>query len=117
MFAKGNTIKYLVLLLVMFFVVGCGGFQLTIPQTQDEIYFEALGLWSDTVTNYNNMYATADAGTRAKFDNEFKPVLLQAKDILNAWDIIRGAGGPTKDNVQAWKDIKNELLLYLTNNL
>lgn len=101
--------------LALFFVVGCAGMQL--GESQSEIYFKALGVWYDTGMQYKTYYSRVDEETKIKWDNEFRPKLIMAKEVLNLWKFHMQNNDSTVDDMQKWKDIKNELLLYIATHM
>ncbi len=109
-----RNFKVLVVFLSVLFLVSCGLFQV---QTPIQAYAKALGVWTDTGTQFEVYYAIADIETQAKWDKEFRPKLLQAKDVLNIWKKQLDAGHGTDDQTEQWRLLKNELLLYLATNM
>ena len=107
--------KHLVLFLVLFLLVGCAGLQIT--QTQEEIYYKALGTWYDATMQYKFYYEKADEATKAKWDVEFRPVLVAAKDVLNVWSFHLQNGDPTGEDIHHWKALKNEIIFYLATQM
>ena len=93
------------------FMVSCA--MLQVSETQIETYAKALGAWTDAVTQFKFYYEKADVETKAKWDAEFRPTLIKAKELLNMWKMHLDTGNLTSGDVEQWKSMKNEIIYYL----
>jgi len=110
-----QTNKLIAVIVALAFVVGCAGMQL--GQSQDEIYYKALGVWYDAGVQFKFYYEKADEATKEKWDDEFRPLLIKSKEILNVWNFHLQNDDPTADDIQRWKQMKNELLFYIATQM
>ena len=108
---KRNLKLFVTICLACFMVSSCA--MLQVSQTQEDIYWEALGCWTDAVTQFKFYYEKADAETKAKWDAEFKPTLIKAKELLNVWKMHLDTGAATSGDMEQWKSFKNEIIYYI----
>ena len=108
-----RKLRILGVILALFLVVGCASMQ----TTQEEGYYKALGVWYDTGLQFKRYYLAADEATQIKWDAEFRPMLIQAKEVLNVWYIHMDDGQPTDGDYEAWRELKNDLLFYMATNI
>ena len=99
--------------LVVFFLMSCAGLRLS----NNEQYYKALGVWYDCGMQFKRYYQIADPAMQEKWDAEFRPLLIRAKDALNIWYVHLYDGEPTNDDMMAWKDAKNDLLFYIATQM
>ena len=91
---------------------GCAG-----TQTKGADYYQALGVWYDTGMQFRRYYEAADEATKARWDVELRPLLIKAKEVLDIWYIHLDDGQPTDGDIAQWKDLKNDILFYIANNM
>jgi len=103
------------LILSVFLIASCAGLQRA--ETPIQSYAKALGIWVDSATQFKLYYEITDEATQAKWDEEFKPVLVRSKEILDIWKMRLDIGQTTADQMEQWKLLKNELLVYLATNM
>jgi len=101
------------MVLALLFMVGCAGLRVT----DQEVYHNALGVWYDCGMQYKRYYKIADPELQIKWDAEFRPLLLKAKDILNIWYVHLYDNEPTAGDLEQWKEIKNDLLFYIATQM
>ena len=109
--------KILGLILALFFVVGCFQGCAGTQQTKDGSYYEALGIWYDTGMQFKRYYEASDPATQAKWDAEFRPLLIKAKEVLDMWYIHIDDGQSGTGDLAQWKDLKNDILFYMAQNM
>ena len=102
-------------LCAMFLVVSCAALQTS--ESPIEMYAKALGSWTDAVTQFKFYYERADDETKAKWDKEFRPTLIKAKELLNLWKMHLDTDGDTAGDYEAWKSMKNEIIYYLATQM
>ncbi len=105
----------LVAICLAVFMVGCAGSPLS--KTQIGIYGEALGAWTDAVTQFKFYYEKADVETKAKWDKEFRPTLIKSKELLNLWKMHLDTGAMTSGDIEKWKVLKNEIIYYIATQM
>ena len=110
-----RRIRSLALVLSLIFIASCG--MLQVSDTPIENYGEALGAWTDIGTQFKFYYERADTETKARWDKEFRPMLIKAKDVLNLWKMHLDVGGSTSGDLTQWKPLKNELIYYLATQM
>ena len=104
--------KILFLFVALVFVAACAG-----VQTQEGAYYEALGIWYDTGLQFKRYYEAADPDTQAIWDAELRPLLIQAKEVLDIWYVHLSDGEPTDGDAATWKALKNDILFYMANKM
>ena len=100
----------LTVVIVLVFIIGCAGLQI---ESQEEAYYKALGTWYDAGIQFKFYYERADEATKEKWDNEFRPILIKAKEVLNLWSFRMQNNQSTGNEVQQWKELSNELIYYI----
>ena len=110
-----NRKNKLTILIIMVFalVIGCAGMQ----QTKEGAYYEALGVWYDTGMQFKRYYQVAEPATQAKWDAEFRPLLIKAKEVLDVWYIHIDDGQSGTGDMAQWKDLKNDILFYMATHM
>lgn len=93
------------------FMVSCAGLQ--VSESPIQTYGKALGSWTDAVTQFKFYYEKADDETKAKWDKEFRPTLIKAKELLNLWKFHLIVGETTSGEIEQWRSLKNEMIYYL----
>ena len=106
-----RNLRLLATICLAFFMVSCA--MLQVSETQIETYFKALGCWTDATAQFKFYYEKADVETKAKWDEEFRPTLIKAKEVLDIWKMHIDTGGPTGGDVEQWKSFKNEIIYYI----
>ena len=101
------------IVLVLFFIVGCAG----VRMSNQERYHNALGIWYDTGMQFKRYYSIADPALQEKWDAEFRPMLIKAKDILNVWYVHLYDSQDVTGDMEDWKQIKNDLLFYIATQM
>lgn len=97
-------------------ITGCAGMQAG-NVTPDQAYYMALGTWYDAASTFKNYYEVVDEATRLKWDREFRPILIHAKEILDAWYVNLSDQKPTTDQIAQWKQLKTRILIYIADNI
>ena len=110
-----RNLKLFVAICLAFFMVSCS--MLQVADTPIAAYSEALGCWTDSVTQFKFYYEKADDETKARWDKEFRPILTKAKDVLNLWKTHLDAGGSTINDMEQWKPLKNEIIYYIAKQM
>jgi hypothetical protein len=110
---KFRFIGVILALLFIVSIVSCAGMK----TTEEGAYYKALGVWYDTTLQFKRYYLAADEDTQAKWDDEFVPLLLKAKDVLNIWYVHMDDGQSTARDYEEWLGLKNELLFYMATNI
>jgi len=105
--------KLISIVLVLFFIIGCAG----VRMSNHELYYNALGIWYDSGMQFKRYYQIADPELQGKWDAEFRPILIKAKDILNIWYVHLYDGDPVTGDMESWKEIKNDLLFYIATQM
>ena len=54
---------------------------------------------------------------KEKWDAEFRPKLIKAKDILNLWYVHLYDNENVTNDMESWKEIKNDLLFYIATQM
>jgi len=101
------------IVLVLFFIVGCAG----VRMSNQEQYHNALGIWYDTGMQFKRYYSIADPALQEKWDGEFRPMLIKAKNILNIWYVHLYDSQDVTGDIEDWKQIKNDLLFYIATQM
>ena len=109
-----RNFRLIAVTLSILFITSCAAFQV---QSPIEAYAKALGVWADSATQFKLYYERADLTTQAKWDEEFRPTLIKAKDVLNIWKRHLDMGETTAEQMEQWKLLKNELIFYLATNM
>lgn len=109
-----RTCNVLMCLIFILGVFGCAGLQV---QNQNDAYYKALGIWYDAGSQFKFYYENVDPATREKWDEEFRPLLIKAKDVLDFWNMHLQNGESTGSDVESWKQMKNEILFYLATQI
>ena len=104
--------KILIAFLALVFVAACAGMQ-----TQESMYYEALGIWYDAGLQFKRYYEAADPDTQARWDAELRPLLIEAKEVLDIWYVHLSDGEPTDGDMRDWKNLKNDILFYMANKM
>ena len=110
-----RNFKLVAIFLSVLFVISCAGLQRA--ETPIEKYAQALGIWVDSTTQFKFYYEKVDEATKAKWDKEYRPTLIKAKEILDLWKVHVFAGETTTDEMAQWKILKNELLYYIATQM
>ena len=105
--------KLIAIIIALAFMVGCAGLQMS----NQEKYYNALGVWYDMGMQFKRYYAIADPALQEQWDAEFRPLLIKAKDVLNIWYVHLYDNEPTADDMENWKQIKNDLLFYIATQM
>jgi len=101
---------------MLIFVVSCVGLQ--IKESPAETYYKALGVWYDAGSQFRFYYEKCeDEVLRAKWDREFRPLLIKAKEVLNIWNFHLQNDEVAVEDIQSWKQMKNELLFYIATQM
>ena len=105
--------KLIAIIIALIFMVGCAGVQMS----SQEKYYNALGVWYDCGMQFKRYYQVADPVLKQKWDEEFRPLLLKAKDVLNIWYVHLYDNESVTNDMEAWKDMKNDLLFYIATQM
>ena len=108
-----RKLRFLGVILALFLVVGCAGMQ----TTDEGSYLKALGVWYDAGMQFKLYYEVADPATQARWDYEFRPLLIKAKEVLDVWYIHMDDGQGTSGDMAKWKDLKNDILFYMATQM
>jgi len=108
-----RKLKWVGVILALCLVMGCAAMK----TTEEGTYYKALGCWYDTTLQFKRYYTAADEEQQMKWDAEFRPMLIHAKEILNMWYIHLDDGQPTAGDYESWKELKNDLLFYFAQNI
>jgi len=101
---------------ILAFITGCMGLQL--KESPAEIYYKALGVWFDAGSQFRFYYEKSeDEVLKAKWDEEFRPLLVKAKEVLNLWNFHLQNDSPTANDMVEWKSYKNELIYYIATQM
>jgi len=105
--------KLVCVIFILIFIVGCAGLQ----TSSQEKYYTALGIWYDCGMQFKRYYTIADQDLKDKWNAEFRPLLIKAKDILNVWYVHLYDNESTAGDMENWKQIKNDLLFYIATQM
>ena len=100
-------------LIILFLFAGCAGLRLS----NNEQYYKALGIWYDCGMQFKRYYGIATPEMQEQWDEEFRPLLITAKDALNIWYVHLYDGEPVNDDIMAWKEAKDDLLFYIATQM
>ena len=106
--------RILGIILAMFLVLSCAGLQ-SQPMTEQDYYDEATGWWLDTEQNFKTVYLVS-TDLEQKEMLPFLKILHESKQVLDMWGLKVQGGDPTLDQVQQWKNYKNDMVLLILNN-
>jgi len=106
--------RLVAVVVALVFLVGCAGLQVL---SKEEVYFKALGVWYDAGMQFKFYYEKADQETRAKWDEEFRPVLVKSKEVLNLWNFHLQTDQEVGAEIESWKRLKNELIYYIATQM
>lgn len=115
---KRNLTTVLITLLAVFLLVTLAGCpKYTKAESDRDLYFKALGFWTDTYANFKFVF---ESSTPAQQKEMMKPMvyLLEAKQkVLNPWKkaLDAGASGDVYSRERAWKQYEDQIILTIIN--
>ena len=110
--------KILVVLLAMSFLivfVGCP--QYTKAQNDKDVYFKALGFWTDTYANFKFVYENSTPTQQKEMIKSMAYLLEVKQNALNPWKVaLDGQNqGDIYNQERAWKSYEDKIILSIVN--
>ena len=113
-----SNIRYITVLLIMLlipiFIIGCPPIK---EQSNQDIYYQALGFWQDTYENFRLIYDDASEVEQQEMLPTMELLLNTKQLVLNPWKTTFATGDSEEQysKTAEWKKTKNKLILEVVN--
>ncbi|HUV78537.1 MAG TPA: hypothetical protein VMW06_10845 [Desulfobacterales bacterium] len=111
-----KNFRFLIALLLIFFVAGCGLTRQAIkedPFTANMYaYDQALNWYVDAAETYDTHYQAADEAIKAKWKENINPVFKQIKGALDEWKKTLDKGQVGEDYTETINRLKTSIITY-----
>jgi hypothetical protein len=97
--------KIILALIICLALAACATFQDLTPEGK---YLSALKWYNDNLEEYLDAYDRASPATQEKWNQDIKPLFVQAGELLNLWEA--GTAGITEGD---WLKIRNQIIAAL----